>query len=53
MEKELHRVTDAAMSYKSMYAKSASQMAREAIEACEMEAVANRKVRGQSETSRT
>jgi len=45
MEKELHRVTDAAMSYKSLYAKSASQMAREAIEACEMEAVANRKVR--------
>jgi len=45
LEKELSRVTDAAMSYKSMWTKSASQMAREAIEACEMEAASSKKIR--------
>jgi len=45
MEKELGRVTDAAMSYKSAWTKSASQMAREAIEACDMEAASTKKVR--------
>ena len=32
MEKQLQSVTDSAMSYKSIYAKSAKQMAREAME---------------------
>ena len=44
MEKELDRVTDAAMAYKSVWTKSASQMAREAMEACEMEAASSKKV---------
>merc|ERR1712012_504288 len=38
MEKQLQHLTDSAMSYKSIYAKSAAQMAREAMEACEQEA---------------
>jgi len=45
MEKELDRVTDAAMAYKSVWTKSASQMAREAMEACEMEAASSKKMR--------
>merc|ERR1719370_2269001 len=45
MEKELSRLTESAMSYKSIYAKSASQMAKEALEACEMEAASSKKVR--------
>jgi len=45
MNKELSRVTESAMSYKSMWTKSASQMAKEAIEACDMEAMSNKKVR--------
>ena len=32
MEKQLQHVTDSAMSYKSIYTKSAAQMAREALE---------------------
>jgi hypothetical protein len=44
MEKELGRVTEAAMSYKSAWSKSASAMAREALEACEMEAASSKKV---------
>ena len=32
MEKQLQHLTDSAMSYKSIYAKSAAQMAREAME---------------------
>merc|ERR1711971_747057 len=38
-------LTDSAMSYKSSYSKSASQMAREAMEACEQEAASSKKVR--------
>merc|ERR1711936_143879 len=45
MEKQLQSVTDSAMSYKSIYAKSAKQMAREAMEACEQEAASSKKVR--------
>merc|ERR1712012_1210683 len=45
MEKQLQHLTDSAMSYKSIYAKSAAQMAREAMEACEQEAASNKKVR--------
>ena len=33
MEKQLQCLTDSAMSYKSIYSKSAAQMAREAMEA--------------------
>jgi len=43
MEKELSALTSSAMSYKSLYAKSAAQMAREAIEACESEASSSKK----------
>ena len=32
MEKQLQSLTDTAMSYKSIYSKSAAQMAREAME---------------------
>ena len=32
MEKQLQSLTDSAMSYKSIYSKSAAQMAREAME---------------------
>merc|ERR1712183_1133671 len=45
MEKQLQSLTDSAMSYKSIYAKSATQMAREAMEACEQEAASSKKVR--------
>merc|ERR1711971_423367 len=41
MEKQLQCLTDSAMSYKSSYSKSASQMAREAMEACEQEAASS------------
>jgi len=43
MEKELSALTSSAMSYKSMYAKSASQMAAEAMSACESEATSSKK----------
>merc|ERR1712055_1176842 len=36
MEKELSKLTENAMSYKSIYAKSASQMAMESMQACDM-----------------
>merc|ERR1712098_46834 len=45
LEKELSALTSSAMKYKSFYAKSAAQMAKEAIEASESEAAASRKVR--------
>merc|ERR1712168_1339646 len=45
MEKELSKVTESAMAYKSIYAKSASQMAKEALEACESEAASSKKTR--------
>merc|ERR1712051_629177 len=45
MEKQLQHVTDSAMTYKSIYTKSAAQMAREALEACEQEAASSKKVR--------
>merc|ERR1712088_862236 len=45
MEKQLQNLTDSAMSYKSIYAKSAARMAREAMEACEQEAASSKKVR--------
>jgi len=45
MEKQLQFLTDSAMSYKSTYAMSARQMAKEAMEACEQEAASSKKVR--------
>merc|ERR1712154_37859 len=45
MEKELSKVTSSAMAYKSMYQKSASQMAAEAMSACEAEASSSKKTR--------
>jgi len=45
LEKELGKVTESAMSYKSLYAKSASQMAAEAYMAMEAEAASSKKVR--------
>jgi len=45
MEKELSALTSSAMSYKSIYAKSAAQLAKEAMEACESEAASSKKVR--------
>merc|ERR1719334_374413 len=45
MEKELSKLTENAMSYKSIYAKSAKQMAMEAMQACDMEAASSKKVR--------
>jgi len=45
MEKELSALTSSAMSYKSMYAKSASQMAADALSACESEASSSKKIR--------
>merc|ERR1712168_1726639 len=45
MEKELSALTSSAMSYKSMYAKSASQMAAEAMCAAESEAASSKKIR--------
>merc|ERR1712128_3707 len=44
MEKQLQFLTDSAMSYKSTYAMSARQMAKEAMEACEQEAASSKKV---------
>jgi hypothetical protein len=45
LEKELTRLTESAMSYKSIYSKSASQMAKEAMEACDMEVASSKKIR--------
>lgn len=45
MEKELDKVTSSAMAYKSIYLKSASQMAAEAMSACEAEASSSKKTR--------
>jgi len=45
MEKELSALTSSAMSYKSIYAKSAAQLAKEAMEACQSEAASSKKVR--------
>merc|ERR1712080_125096 len=45
LNKELTRVTDSAMAYKSLWTKSAAQMAKEAIQACEMEAATSKKTR--------
>jgi len=45
MEKELLALTSSAMKYKSMYSKSAAQMAKEAMEAAEAESMATKKVR--------
>merc|ERR1711909_61687 len=45
MEKELNKLTENAMSYKSSYAKSAKQMAMEAMQACDMEAASSRKIK--------
>lgn len=45
MEKELQALTSSAMKYKSMYSKSAAQMAKEAMEAAEQESMATKKVR--------
>merc|ERR1712168_1305622 len=45
LEKELSALTSSAMKYKSFYAKSAAQMAKEAIEASESEAAESRTVR--------
>merc|ERR1712059_247036 len=43
--KELNKVTSSAMAYKSIYLKSASQMAAEAMSACEAEASSSKKTR--------
>merc|ERR1712061_712181 len=45
MEKELSALTSSSMAYKSLYAKSASQMAAEAMSAAESEAASSKKVR--------
>jgi hypothetical protein len=45
LEKELSALTSSAMKYKSFYAKSAAQMAKEAIEASEAEAAACKTLR--------
>merc|ERR1712215_176999 len=45
LEKELSALTSSAMKYKSSYLKSASQMAKEAIEASESEAAASKTMR--------
>merc|ERR1712112_121117 len=45
MEKELSALTSSAMSYKSLYSKSASQMAAEAMSAAESEAASSKKIR--------
>merc|ERR1712240_875462 len=45
MEKELSKLTENAMAYKSIYAKSARQMAMEAMQACDMGAASSKKVR--------
>merc|ERR1712203_698230 len=43
MEKELAALINSSMSYKSVYSKTAKQMAMEAMEACESEAAASSK----------
>jgi len=43
MDRELSQLTEKALSYKSLYAKSASQMAKEAYSAMESEAAASSK----------
>eukprot|EP00088_Acartia_fossae_P000301 TRINITY_DN1010_c0_g3_i1.p1 TRINITY_DN1010_c0_g3~~TRINITY_DN1010_c0_g3_i1.p1 ORF type:complete len:297 (+),score=126.89 TRINITY_DN1010_c0_g3_i1:71-961(+) len=45
MEKELNSITQSAMKFKSMYTKSAAQMAKEAMEASEAEAMSMKKTR--------
>ena len=45
MEKELAALINSSMSYKSVYSKTAKQMAMEAMEACESEAASSKKVR--------
>ena len=45
MEKELAALINSSMSYKSVYNKTAKQMAMEAMEACESEAASSKKVR--------
>ena len=45
MEKELAALINSSMAYKSVYKKTAKQMAMEAMEACESEAASSRKVR--------
>jgi len=45
MEKELASITSSAMKYKSFYLKSAAQMAKDALEAAETEAMASKKVK--------
>merc|ERR1711990_674679 len=45
MEKELNALINSSMSYKSVYKKTAKQMAMEAMEACESEAASSKKVR--------
>jgi len=45
MEKELESITSSAMKYKSIYSKSASQMAKEAMMAAESEAKSSKTVR--------
>merc|ERR1712215_320693 len=52
MEKELSALTSSAMSYKSMYAKSASQLASEAMAACEIESSSKKVRKSVIETSR-
>ena len=43
MEKELAALINSSMSYKSVYSKTAKQMAMEAMQACESEAAASSK----------
>merc|ERR1712179_893619 len=43
--RELNKLTENAMSYKSSNAKSAKQMAMEAMQACDMEAASSRKIK--------
>jgi len=45
MEKELNALINSSMAYKSVYKKTAKQMAMEAMEACESEAASSKKVR--------
>ena len=52
LEKELSALTTSAMSYKSIYAKSASQLASEAMAACETEASSKKVRKTVIETSR-
>merc|ERR1712228_339111 len=52
LEKDLNALTTSAMSYKSIYAKSASQLASEAMAACETEASSKKVRKTVIETSR-